>query len=102
MDVLEQLCEYYAHLEGKAELHEAFRRHDSIMDLYQVLNEEGRYRNVLQNYKNRKLLQEIEAMSQKQEETNWWLIFALVATIGVLGVLMVYTWIVWVKIRNKK
>ena len=72
------------------------------MDLYQVLNEEGRYRNVLQNYKNRKLLQEIEAMSQKQEETNWWLIFALVATIGVLGVLMVYTWIAWVKIRNKK
>ena len=41
-------------------------------------------------------------MSQKQEETNWWLIFVLVATIGVLGVLMVYTWIAWVKIRNKK
>lgn len=102
MDILEQLGEYYAHLENKEALYGAFRRHDSIMNLYQVLNEDGRYRNVLQKYKNRKLLQEIEMMSRKQEETNWWLIFSLVVTIGMLGVIGIYSWGVWSKIRDKK
>ena len=102
MDILEQLGEYYGYLENKEALYGAFRRHDSIMNLYQVLNEDGRYRNVLQKYKNRKLLQEIEMMSRKQEETSWWLIFSLVVTIGMLGVIGIYSWGVWSKIRDKK
>lgn len=102
MDILEQLGEYYGFLEEKAGMYEVFRRHDSIMSIYQVLNDDGRYRNVLQKYKNRKLLQEIEAMSRQQEKTNWWLIFALVVTVGVVTLAVTYTWISWGKLRDKK
>ena len=102
MDIFEQLGEYYGLREEKARLYEAFRRHDSIMNLYQVLNDDGRYRNVLQRYKNRKLLQEIEAMSRKQEATNWWLIFVLIVTVGVVTLAVAYTWISWGKPRDKK
>ncbi len=102
MDIFEQLGEYYGFLEEKAGVYEAFRRYDSIMNIYQVLSDDGRYRNVLQKYKNRKLLQEIEAMSRKQEATNWWLIFVLIVTVGVVTLAVAYTWISWGKPRDKK
>ena len=102
MDIFEQLGEYYGFLEEKAGVYEAFRRYDSIMNIYQVLSDDGRYRNVLQKYKNRKLLQEIEAMSRKQEKTNWWLILVLVVTVGVVMLAVAYTWISWGKLQDKK
>ena len=37
-----------------------------------------------------------------QEKTNWWLIFVLVVTVGVITLAGVYTWVSWGKLRDKK
>ena len=70
------------------------------MEEYQSVYDDGRYRRVLERYKNQKLLREIEEMNRKQEETNWWLVLSLIMTVGVIASVLVYTWISWGKLKE--
>ena len=98
--VLEQLCEYYEEQGDRQAFCEVFYRRDSIMEEYQSVYDDGRYRRVLERYKNQKLLREIEEMNRKQEETNWWLVLSLIMTVGVIASVLVYTWISWGKLKE--
>ncbi|WP_303215143.1 hypothetical protein, partial [Butyricimonas faecihominis] len=62
----------------------------------------GRYRQVLKKYKNQKFLREIEEMNRKQESANWWLVLALLVTVGLIVSALIYTWVSWRKEREYK
>lgn len=93
--LLKRLCEYYEVLDRKRSLYGAYRRLDSVEQRFQSSNLDKRAYVVLQKYKNKKLLLEIEQLNQKREATSWWLVLSLVMTIGVVVGVLVYTCFYW-------
>ena len=53
-------------------------------------------------FKNQKFLREIEEMNRKQESANWWLVLALLVTVGLIVSALIYTWVSWRKEREYK
>ena len=51
-------------------------------------------------FKNQKFLREIEEMNRKQESANWWLVLALLVTVGLIVSALIYTWVSWGRERE--
>lgn len=39
-------------------------------------------------------------MNRKQESANWWLVLALLVTVGLIVSALIYTWVSWGKERE--
>ena len=100
--VLELLSEYHEDMENRQAFCGVLHRRDSVLELYDSFYDNGRYRQVLKKYKNQKFLREIEEMNRKQESANWWLVLALLVTVGLIVSALIYTWVSWRKEREYK
>lgn len=100
--VLELLSEYHEDMENRQAFCDVLHRRDSVLELYDSFYDNGRYRQVLKKYKNQKFLREIEEMNRKQESANWWLVLALLVTVGLIVSALIYTWVSWRKEREYK
>lgn len=87
-------------MENRQAFCDVLHRRDSVLELYDSFYDNGRYRQVLKKYKNQKFLREIEEMNRKQESANWWLVLALLVTVGLIVSALIYTWVSWGKERE--